>query len=30
MISEALPDYDELFAEDGVRLLRRPDLRPGG
>ncbi len=28
MIANALPDYDEIFAEDGVRLLRRPDLRP--
>ena len=30
MIAAALSDYEELFAEDGVRLLRRPDLRPGG
>ncbi len=30
MIATALPDYEEMFAADGVRLLRRPDLRPAG
>jgi hypothetical protein len=29
MIAEAVPDYEEIFSDDGVRLLRRPDLRPG-
>ncbi len=28
LIAESLPDYDEIFADDGVRVLRRPDLRP--
>jgi hypothetical protein len=28
MVATALPDYEEIFADDGVRVLRRPDLRP--
>lgn len=30
LLARALAGYEEIFAEDGVRLLRRPDLRPAG
>jgi hypothetical protein len=30
LVASTLGDYEELFKDDGVRLLRRPDLRPAG
>lgn len=30
LVARTLGDYDEIFADDGMRLLRRPDLAPAG
>lgn len=30
LVASTLADYEVLFEDDGVRLLRRPDLRPAG